>query len=272
MSMVEIKPRNIKFALTGEDKRNWFAGDPVATAMLDGSSVLFPIGETFFIQSVIYFRDRISDPKLLADITGFQQQEGIHSREHRRYNKAIEAFGGNVAELEGRLQAEVDKLERDGASPEYKLALTCAFEHFTAMLAEHVLEHPEFLEGAEPEFARIWKWHAIEEAEHKSVAFDVWNQVKPKGLKGYLMRVRAMFKATSVFVGQSRYNAKAFLRARGYGGARHTVLGILRFSLISPGVLLKTLPDYLAYFKPGYHPWQKDTRHLIEKYKSAYEA
>ena len=272
MNHPEIKPRNIKFALAGEDKRNWFGGNPVATAMLDGASVLFPIGETFFIESVVHFRDRVTDPKLLAEIRGFQQQEGIHSREHRRYNKAVEAFGGNIAELEARLQAEVDKLERDNASPEYKLALTCAFEHFTAMLAEHVLEHPDFLEGAEPEFARIWRWHAIEEAEHKSVAYDVWNLVKPKGLKGYLMRTRAMFKATSVFVGQSRYNAKALLKARGYGGFRNTVLGIAYFSLIKPGVLRKTLGHYLAYFKPGFHPWQTDSSHLIDKYKSAYEA
>ena len=271
MSIAEIKPRNIKFNLAGEDKRNWFNGDPVATAMLDGASVLFPIGETFFIESVVHFRDRVTDPKLLADIRGFQQQEGVHSREHRRYNKAIEAFGGNIAQLEARLQREIDILDAKKASPEYRLALTCAFEHFTAMLAEHVLEHPDFLEGAEPEFARIWKWHAIEEAEHKSVAYDVWNLVKPKGLKGYFMRVRAMFKATSVFVGQSRYNAKTFLRARGYDKARYTVWGILRFSLINPGVLRKTFLEDLAYFKPGYHPWQKDTSHLIEKYKSAYE-
>ncbi|MCF4166698.1 metal-dependent hydrolase [Zavarzinia compransoris] len=272
MSLAEIKPRNIKFALAGEDKRNWFAGNPVATAIMDGASILFPLGETFFIQSVVHFRDRIADPQLQAEITGFQQQEGIHSREHRRYNKAVEAFGGNIAELEGRLQAEIDELERRNASPEYKLALTCAFEHFTAMLADDLLAHPDFMAGADPEFSRIWHWHAIEEAEHKSVAYDVWNVVGPKGLKGYWMRARAMMKATSVFVGQSRYNARALLRARGYGGFRTTVLGVLYFSLIKPGVLRRSLPAYLAYFKPGFHPWQHDNRHLIEKFKSAYEA
>ena len=271
MTAHEIVPRNIKFSLAGEDKRNWFAGDPVATAIMDGASVLFPIGETFFIESVVHFRDRITDPQLLADIKGFQQQEGIHSREHRRYNKAVEAFGGDVASLEARLAVEADKL-RKNEPPEYRLAVTCAFEHFTAMLAEHVLENPSFFDGAEAEFARVWRWHAIEEAEHKSVAFDVWNAVGPKGLKGYLMRMRALGFATRVFVGQTRYNARHFLRARGYGGFRNLVLGMLRFSFVSPGVFLKTLPHYLAYLKPGFHPWQKDTKHLIDQYKTAYEA
>lgn len=272
MGMAEIKPRNIKFALTGEDKRNWFAGNPVATAIMDGASILFPVGETFFIESVVYYKDRIADPKLQAEVLAFQQQEGIHSREHRRYNKAIEAFGGDVPALEQRLKDEIKKLEAAGTSPEYKLALTCAFEHFTAMLADDLLAHPDFMKGAEPEFSKLWHWHAIEEAEHKAVAYDVWNLVGPKGLRGYLMRAGAMFKATRVFMGQSTYNAAGLLKARGEGGYGRNMWKMLHFILVRPGVLRRSFPAYLSYFKPGFHPWQHDNQHLIDKFKSAYEA
>src|SRR5690606_41942592 len=51
---------------------------------------------------------------------------------------------------------------------------TCALEHFTAMLAETILEHPEMLEGMDERVLPLWLWHAVEESEHKSVAFDVY--------------------------------------------------------------------------------------------------
>jgi len=272
MGQVPITPRNIKFALSGEDKRNWFAGDPVRTAIMDGASILFPYGEGKFIESVIHFRDRITDPKLLADINAFAAQEGVHSREHRRYNKAIEAFGGDIARLEKRLRDVIEKMEARGVSPEYKLALTCAFEHFTAMLAHELLADPHFLDGAEPEFARLWRWHAIEEAEHKAVAFDVWNQVGPKGLRGWLMRVRAMLKATQIFTSQTRFNTHVLLRARGQTNFLRNARRILHFAVIRPGLLRRSFGVYLSYFRPGFHPWQHDDRHLIELHKNSYAA
>ncbi|MFA5120354.1 metal-dependent hydrolase [Zavarzinia sp.] len=269
MGMAAIKPRNIKFALAGEDKRNWFAGNPVATAVMDGASILFPVGETYFIESVVHFRDRVSDPKLLEEITAFQQQEGIHSREHRRYNKAIEAFGGDVGRLEQNLK---DEIARWDDSPEFKLAVTCAFEHFTAILADDLLAHDDFMKGADPEFSRIWHWHAIEEAEHKSVAYDVWNIVKPKGLKGYWMRVRAMMLATRVFIGQVHHNAFALLHARGETSTLRNVRRMAYFGFVKPGILRRVLGIYLGYYLPGFHPWKHDNRVLIEKFRAAYEA
>ncbi len=272
MGLAPITPRNIKFALSGEDKRNWFAGDPVRTAIMDGASILFPYGEGKFIESVVHFRDRISDPRLLAEVDAFAAQEGIHSREHRRYNKAIEAFGGDIARLEKRLRDVTERMEKRGVSPEYKLALTCAFEHFTAMLAHDLLADPHFLDGADPEYARLWRWHAIEEAEHKAVAFDVWNQVGPKGLRGYLMRVGAMLRATRIFSSQTRFNTHVLLRKRGYTDFWANVRGIARFILVRPGIFRRSFGTYLSYFKPGFHPWQHDDRHLIEQHKAVYAA
>ncbi|WP_158596201.1 metal-dependent hydrolase [Oleomonas cavernae] len=269
MGKADIVARNIKFALTGEDKRNWFAGNPVATAIMDGASILFPVGETYFINAVVHFRDRVSDPKLLAEINGFQQQEGIHSREHRRYNNAIKAFGGDVDALEQNLR---DEIARWDDSPEFKLAVTCAFEHFTAILADDLLAHPDFMAGAEPEFSRIWHWHAIEEAEHKSVAYDVWNIVKPKGLKGYLMRTRAMRLATRVFLQQTHNNAFTLLAARGEAATGRNIRRALYFGLVKPGTLRRQMGAYLSYYLPGFHPWQHDNRHLIEQRKDSYAA
>ncbi|RJF89747.1 metal-dependent hydrolase [Oleomonas cavernae] len=269
MGKAVIKARNLKFALAGADKRNWFGGNPQATALLDGASILFPVGETYFINAVIHYRDQIADPKLQAEITAFQQQEGIHSREHRRYNEAIQAFGGDVPALEQNLK---DEIARWDDSAIFKLAVTCAFEHFTAIGAHFALAKEGFFDKADPEYAKLWRWHAIEEAEHKSVAYDVWNQVGPKGLAGYRMRIRALMLATRVFNGQTLHNALSLLKARGETNRWKNRLAIWKFVFVSPGFLWGILPAYFSYFLPGFHPWRHDNRHLIEQYKVAYEA
>src|SRR3546814_16965350 len=55
-----------------------------------------------------------------------------------------------------------------------QLAATCALEHFTATLANAILADPAHLAGADAEAQRMWRWHAIEEIEHKAVAYDTW--------------------------------------------------------------------------------------------------
>ena len=52
--------------------------------------------------------------------------------------------------------------------------MTAAYEHFTAVLATGMLTHPEWLAGTSAELALLWRWHAVEESEHKAVAFDLY--------------------------------------------------------------------------------------------------
>jgi hypothetical protein len=52
--------------------------------------------------------------------------------------------------------------------------VTIALEHFTAMFAHEFLEHPQHFVGADVEQAELWRWHAVEELEHKGVAYDTW--------------------------------------------------------------------------------------------------
>src|SRR3546814_14121606 len=54
------------------------------------------------------------------------------------------------------------------------LMATIALEHYTAMMASVMLREDSMYAGAEPEWAALWKWHAIEEIEHKGVAYDTW--------------------------------------------------------------------------------------------------
>ena len=59
-------------------------------------------------------------------------------------------------------------------SRERQLALTVAMEHFTASLAEFLLKNPEAMDTVDPTVRKMMLWHAVEEIEHKAVAFDVY--------------------------------------------------------------------------------------------------
>jgi predicted metal-dependent hydrolase len=133
--------------------------------------------------------------------------------------------------------------------------VTCALEHFTAILAELLLEDEELREAMEPEVRRLWTWHAIEETEHKAVAFDTYLAVGGT----YRMRVATMLFTTVLFLSHVlRYQAR-LMRADGEaGGTRAILRGWMRM-WITPGVLRPVIPAYLDYFRPGFHPWSRKT-------------
>jgi predicted metal-dependent hydrolase len=54
------------------------------------------------------------------------------------------------------------------------VAATAATEHLTAIFADWMLRRTAVLQGAEPRLQTLWMWHAAEESEHRSTAFDLY--------------------------------------------------------------------------------------------------
>ena len=84
-----IKVRNMTFELDKILATDWADNDPFLTAFFNAMSISFPSGERNFIDSVRTYEDRITDPKLASEVKDFYQQEAIHSREHRKYNRLL---------------------------------------------------------------------------------------------------------------------------------------------------------------------------------------
>src|SRR4051812_29612140 len=180
--MTELQPessavpmRTMEFDACFEDLPKHFAadGDIVMSHILAVLSSVFPDGEDYFVRSVEAVRDRISDPRLREDVEGFIGQESMHGREHRVLNEHLaelgyptRAIGAYVRWLTGlreRFQSELTNL-----------GYTAALEHYTATLAETLLSDPAARDEAGHEAVRhLLVWHALEESEHKAVAFDV---------------------------------------------------------------------------------------------------
>jgi predicted metal-dependent hydrolase len=263
-----ITPRDRRFGRGMAQKRWWLNNDPVASAFHNALSVTFPRGEAFFVESVRAFRDG-APPKLAAEIRAFVSQEVMHSREHLSFNARVTEAGYDVSHLE---QVVADSLAiTQGRPPIANLAVTVALEHYTAMLANLMLRDERTFRGADPELAEMWRWHAIEEIEHKGVAYDTWLHATRDWPAAKRWRVRAlvMLVVTRNFWTRRWQGTLELLAQDGITGVRAKAR--LAWYLVgNPGPLRRLLPQWLAFFRPGFHPWNHDDRALIGRAESAY--
>ncbi len=247
-----IVPRRVDLEFPPDLPRHW-AGDPVFTRISDALSLLFPAGEQFFIQSVNLYKDRITDDVLRAHVRGFAYQEAQHSTAHAAYNRMLERQGTGIGWVERSLRKRL-AVARRFFSPVQQLALTATAEHLTATMAEGLLASlRERFTDVDPRMRALYWWHAVEEVEHKSVAWDVYEQVAQGG---YVRRVLTQLWITalvllnvSLAAGYLLYRDGLLLDLRMWRRSLPNLWG-------RRGFFTRMIRPYLRGFRPGFHPRQ----------------
>ncbi|NUP07802.1 MAG: metal-dependent hydrolase [Polyangiaceae bacterium] len=260
-----IEVRDLSFDLDAVP-RHWHKLGRSVTTFFDTLSVFFPAGERFFVSAVRARSKHLTDPKLLDEVRRFCSQEGIHAREHVAYNEMLERQGYPVKELERGVDVILTVARRLPKSSQ--LAITCALEHFTALMGHALLGDPRVLEGADEEMASLWRWHAAEESEHKSVAYDVYLASGGK----YPERVAMMVVASLIFWAYVfAYQGRMMATDRTARSAREwsSLFGAL---FVSPGGLRPLVRHYFSYYRPSFHPNDIPSRHLIDAWRARYAA
>jgi predicted metal-dependent hydrolase len=268
---LEVNRRDLRFPLDGTDLRTWHPEGLHVAHFFNALSVFFPEGERFFIESVRRYRDRVRSPKLAEEVRGFVEQEAMHSREHRRYNEALAAAGLPIERLEAKVKQHLARV-RERTTPEDHLAATIALEHFTAIMAHLVLSDDRILQDADPRLAAIWRWHAIEETEHKAVAYDVYEQAIGRGRAAYWRRAIVMLITTVDFWLRVFRCHFALVRADGAAADVRGWWKLFRFLWITPGGMRQLVRPWRAYFRRDFHPWQHDNFALVQRWQAAFEA
>ena len=261
---LSITPRDRRFGRDAATPRLWHGGRVEATAIYNALSATFPIGEAYFVESVRRFREG-APPKLAEEIKGFTTQEAIHSREHDAFNKRAADAGYDLSKLEQRVSERL-AITRD-RPPIVNVAATMALEHFTAILAHELLANPRHLAGAEPETADLWRWHAVEEIEHKGVAYDTWLYATrdwPR-FKRWKVKAKVMLLVTRNFIVDRIAGSLELMRQDGVTGPKAWWL-LMTYLWVRPGMFRKIAGAWLKYFLPGFHPWNEDDRHLLGAY------
>ena len=256
--------RDLDFKLPADKAADWHLWGKHVTTFFNTMSPFFPVGERFFINSVRHYRDRIADPELQKAVTGFIGQEAMHGREHEEYNAHIAATGQPVLDQEAQVARLLENL-KEALPPAFHLSATAALEHLTAILAAHLLDEPRAIEGSEQNYRDLWLWHALEETEHKAVSFDVYRKFFPENARGYTLRVGGFVVANLIFWALFLRYYVQNLRAQGEHRNWRGWLRVLNFTFGTPGGLRRIIPDWLAYFRPGFHPWDDDNRRHLER-------
>jgi predicted metal-dependent hydrolase len=260
---VSIEPRDLHFDLSQVTQRHWLGGDPVGTAVMNALSLTFPDGEKLFMDAVRHFRKGLSG-KLADDVRQFLAQEAMHSREHHSLNSLLDRHHYPVDDILRHVRERISFTRARG--PYAMLFSTIALEHFTAILADQHLRQPDLFNNTDPTIKKLWDWHAVEETEHKAVAFDVFLEVTKhwSPTKRYLLRTWSMAYITWQFSRNIASHATRLLVADGFS-VSHARRAVRGFLWGKPGLFRRVWRTYLSWYRPGFHPWNHDnSRHLAQ--------
>jgi predicted metal-dependent hydrolase len=254
--MTDLVVRRLSIDLSIPFERLWNGGDAFRTAYFNALSMSFPLGEQFFIDSVRDGVRALPEAQRAAfesEARGFIGQEATHRRVHALFNGHL-AAQGHVNTWEERIRRRLQRLE--GVNPRHAVAITAATEHFTAILAEHLLTHPQALEGAEPRLRTLWLWHSAEESEHRSTAFDVYRALGgDEAWRRRWMRMVTFFFVSDVLRQTLRnlWHDDALFRLSTWRSG-------VAFFLGRHGLARHAFAPWRAYFKPDFHPSKQGGR------------
>lgn len=233
----------------------WHRND-FLTQYFNALSMSFPVGEQFFIDSVrgaLPLLPQAPQHELLrADIVQFIGQEAAHRHIHAQYNAHLQAQG-LVNHWERWARWRIGWAQRRGLKPLALLAITCAYEHLTATLADVALRYGDSFDGAEPRMRSLWLWHASEEVEHRSVAFDLYVAAGGSPAR----RVRWYLYILLMMALEAGSQTALNLHHSGRLWRLSTWRDGLSFLLGPRGLLWRIAPALWRYLRRDFHPSQE---------------
>ncbi|RBP53463.1 metal-dependent hydrolase [Arenicella xantha] len=263
-SKLAIEPRRVKFEFDDLKERFFYNENSLISALWVAMSASFPIGETEFIHSVKLFSDQVTDPKLQQEVKEFSAQEAHHSLQHRKINKLFDDLGYSTAKIEKTLKEQMTERQQQW-SPERRLARTVVAEHVTAIMAHFALTNVDSMGHFPESLRKLFQWHAIEEIEHKSVAFDVYQHCV-----GDRKRLNREFRYFSYFEFPLKMSlaTRFLLRDMGYKATWQERKELWHYLFGPDGLIKSVKPLYMMFLKPNFHPWDHDDSALVEQWKS----
>ena len=271
-SQLDIVNRKPPLGPFDELPEYWSDGHKGLTIAQNIFSLVIPEGEMFFVRSVMRVKNKISDPQLLEDINNFAKQEAYHAKAHQQFNDSLRQHGYDVDAFSKATKGMFNLIEKIMPA-KVCLGITAFLEHLTAMGAEGAHKYPQLQDDWPKEAREIWDWHAIEEMEHKAVAFDVLNEVGG----GYFTRIFTaigflLFNVLAVlfWIIPVTFYKRRFTNSPRPGRTPSSVT-MKDISARHPGVF-KDMNHFMweyfkDYFKPSFHPWQRDHVSYIKEWR-----
>ncbi|RSZ27208.1 metal-dependent hydrolase [Acinetobacter bereziniae] len=241
----------------------------LASAYFASLSIFLTRGEDLVIDTARYHRDFITDPLLKQRVTSLIGQEAIHSKMHEELNEAY-LIRDLPVKLFRNWAGWAFEYGFERLPQPMKLSLMAGIEHFTAVLAEYMMNHEEIFFRSQDEKQRaIWMWHMLEESEHKDIAFDVFQELS----NNYLLRIAGFFPALItilVLISAASFLVPFYRNPKNLISLRYWREIPYNFRLIfglKDGVYGSSFKHIFDYLRPNFHPNDHDTSEFLEYYK-----
>ncbi|MGW5109726.1 metal-dependent hydrolase [Nocardia sp. NPDC004123] len=267
MPYPKVRRMRFRFGEPEPMAHQFVQGDIPLTHLIAVLSAAFPPGEESFIRSVRKFSGEITDPVLKKRVAGFIGQEAVHGQQHRRLNERLIENGFPIVRLftfaPGALRERGVVALENAVPRQVHLAMTAAAEHYTATLAKRVLGTQEIQDiPGDPEVWNLLNWHAFEELEHKSVAFDVFRSAG--GTEMVRIGVMAGMYVFTIPVVSLGVLASILGDPRSW---RPVQVARQSIRLYRGPIVKGLLKEMRPYMRPGFHPDDIDTNALLERWR-----
>ena len=254
--------RSIPFAFDEMINPGWHPGRPEWSHMANGASLAMPYLEPFLIKTVREALKQASNQGLKDAVHGFMAQEGHHYRNHRRYNEILKRHYPDLAEVEAEMDMDYRHFQTRGLR--WRLAYTAGFETMTMGITEWLIrQRSDLFQNSDPSVASLILWHMVEETEHKSVAFDLYNDL----FGAYWPRFWGLIYGSWHVAACSR---KAYIRMLKRDGLWGKLSSRLKVYQMVARFLIHTSPSMLKSLLPGYHPAKVKDPGWVAQWVGAY--
>jgi len=263
VSKPRIEIRKIPFEFDTSIPPIWNPARPEWSHMVNGASLTMPYLEPFLIKNLREAIELIDDNDLKEDARGFIGQEAQHYTNHRRYNETLKHNGyPELADVEASMEAGFADLAKRSLA--WRLAYTAGFETMTMGITEWLInQRGELFRNADPVVTSLVLWHMVEETEHKSVAYDVYQAVSGN----YFLRIAGLLYGSLHVAILSRRGYKAMLMR---DGTWSQLQSRIRLWKMIARFFIQAGPAMLRALMPGYHPDKVNDPVWVARWSDAY--
>ena len=262
---MSIEIRRLRFKIGKGIPRYWNHACPVQTHLFNAISILTPVFERLAIASVLPYRYFSLSKELQAQLNAFIGQESAHGSEFIRFNHLLRLQGYDIKSVERKNLSQFKWLVGI-FSPKMHLSFTLAAEHITAIISDVILREPNWLSHADKEVAALWRWHAIEEIEHKSVAFDVFKSIGGT----YFERIGGMLLMSAITFYLLSRNFLMLMKKDKLHLNVNTWKKVFSLFWGKQGISWRLMSPLFHYFRPSFHPSNINNVALIQAWKMAF--
>lgn len=259
-----IRVRKIRFEYPDDLAAHWNPARPEWSQMVNAASLLMPYLEPFLIDAIRAALPSITDPALRDDARAYIGQEAHHFAQHRKLNDRLLALGYDaLRDYERQLAADYARYAT--RSLRFQLAYAAGFETMALALGHMlVADRDYFFADADPAVSSLVLWHFVEELEHKTAAFDVYQHV----VGSYPYRVVGLVWAVVHTLGRTRQAYVALLQRDGLWGRLR-----MRWELKKTigHIFKRTLPWFVEALSPWHDPRRSTDPTWVREWIALYD-